>query len=66
MKDFLQMKERGEKITALTALTQLRLDDSTSSEEATWLVSRWLHHALPTRLQHEFHVPVTDVVVKDV
>lgn len=29
-------------------------------------LSRWLHHDLPTRLQHEFHLPVTDVVVKDV
>jgi hypothetical protein len=27
--------------------------------------SRWLHNDLPTRLQHEFHLPVTDVVVKD-
>ena len=29
-------------------------------------LSRWLHQDLPTRLQHEFHLPVTDVVVKDV
>jgi hypothetical protein len=29
-------------------------------------LSRWLHHDLPTRLQHKFHLPVTDVVVKDV
>jgi hypothetical protein len=29
-------------------------------------LSRWLHHDLPTRLQQEFHLPVTDVVVKDV
>ncbi len=29
-------------------------------------LSRWLHHDLPTRLQHEFHLPVTDVVVRDV
>jgi hypothetical protein len=29
-------------------------------------LSRWLHHDLPTRLQHEFDLPVTDVVVKDV
>ena len=28
-------------------------------------LSRWLHHDLPTRLQQEFHLPVTDVVVKD-
>jgi cell pole-organizing protein PopZ len=28
-------------------------------------LSRWLHNDLPTRLQHEFHLPVTDVVVKD-
>jgi hypothetical protein len=29
-------------------------------------LSRWLHHDLPARLQHEFHLPVTHVVVKDV
>jgi GABA permease len=29
-------------------------------------LSRWLHQDLPTRLQHQFHLPVTDVVVKDV
>ena len=29
-------------------------------------LSRWLHHDLPTRLQQTFHLPVTDVVVKDV
>jgi hypothetical protein len=29
-------------------------------------LSRWLHNDLPTRLQHEFHLPVVDVVVKDV
>jgi cell pole-organizing protein PopZ len=29
-------------------------------------LSRWLHHDLPTRLQQSFHLPVTDVVVKDV
>ena len=29
-------------------------------------LSRWLHQDLPTRLQHEFQLPVTDVVVKDV
>ena len=29
-------------------------------------LSRWLHQDLPTRLQHAFHLPVTDVVVKDV
>ncbi len=29
-------------------------------------LSRWLHHDLPTRLHDEFHLPVTDVVVKDV
>jgi GABA permease len=29
-------------------------------------LSRWLHHDLPTRLQQAFHLPVTDVVVKDV
>jgi cell pole-organizing protein PopZ len=29
-------------------------------------LSRWLHSDLPTRLQHEFHLPVTDVVVQDV
>jgi hypothetical protein len=28
-------------------------------------LSRWLHQDLPTRLQHEFHLPVTDVVVRD-
>ena len=29
-------------------------------------LSRWLHNDLPTRLQQEFHLPVTDVVVRDV
>ena len=29
-------------------------------------LSRWLHHDLPARLQHDFHLPVTHVVVKDV
>jgi len=29
-------------------------------------LSRWLHHDLPARLQHEFHLPVTQVVVTDV
>jgi len=29
-------------------------------------LSRWLHHDLPARLQHEFHLPVTHVVVEDV
>ena len=29
-------------------------------------LSRWLHNDLPTRLQHEFNLPVTDVVVRDV
>ena len=29
-------------------------------------LSRWLHHDLPGRLQHEFHLPVTHVVVEDV
>src|SRR4030095_8244417 len=29
-------------------------------------LSRWLPHDLPPRLQQEFHLPVTDVVVKDV
>jgi cell pole-organizing protein PopZ len=29
-------------------------------------LSRWLHNDLPTRLQHEFHLPVIDVVVRDV
>jgi hypothetical protein len=29
-------------------------------------VSRWLHHDLPTRLQQQYGLPVTDVVVKDV
>src|SRR3954447_15796749 len=28
-------------------------------------LSRWLHQDLPTRLHHEFHLPVTDVVVRD-
>jgi len=28
-------------------------------------LSRWLHNDLPTRLQHEFNLPVTDVVVRD-
>jgi GABA permease len=29
-------------------------------------LSRWLHHDLPGRLQHDYHLPVTQVVVKDV
>ena len=29
-------------------------------------VSRWLHHDLPGRLEHEFHVPVTHVLARDV
>jgi GABA permease len=29
-------------------------------------LSRWLHHDLPARLQHDFQLPVTHVVVKDV
>jgi GABA permease len=29
-------------------------------------LSRWMHHDLPARLQHDFHLPVTHVVVKDV
>jgi hypothetical protein len=29
-------------------------------------LSRWLHHDLPGRLQHDFHLPVTHVVVEDV
>jgi hypothetical protein len=29
-------------------------------------LSRWLHHDLPARLQHDFHLPVTHVVVQDV
>jgi GABA permease len=29
-------------------------------------LSRWLHHDLPGRLQREFHLPVTHVVVQDV
>ncbi len=29
-------------------------------------LSRWLHQDLPTRLQQRFHLPVTDVVVRDV
>ena len=29
-------------------------------------LSRWLHHDLPARLQDDFHLPVTHVVVKDV
>jgi GABA permease len=29
-------------------------------------LSRWLHSDLPARLQHDFHLPVTHVVVKDV
>jgi hypothetical protein len=29
-------------------------------------VSRWLHHDLPGRLEHKFHVPVTHVPARDV
>jgi cell pole-organizing protein PopZ len=29
-------------------------------------LSRWLHHDLPARLQHDFHLPVTHLVVQDV
>ena len=29
-------------------------------------LSRWLHQDLPARLQHEFHLPVTHVLVEDV
>ncbi len=29
-------------------------------------LSRWLHQDLPGRLQHDFHLPVTHVVVEDV
>jgi hypothetical protein len=29
-------------------------------------VSRWLHHDLPGRLEHEFHLPVTHVLARDV
>jgi GABA permease len=29
-------------------------------------LSRWLHHDLPVRLQHDFHLPVTHLVVQDV
>jgi cell pole-organizing protein PopZ len=29
-------------------------------------LSRWLHQDLPARLQHDFHLPVTHVVVRDV
>ncbi len=29
-------------------------------------LSRWTRHDLPARLQHEFHLPVTHVVVQDV
>jgi cell pole-organizing protein PopZ len=29
-------------------------------------LSRWLHQDLPARLQHEFHLPVTHLVVQDV
>jgi hypothetical protein len=29
-------------------------------------LSRWVHHDLPARLQHDFHLPVTHLVVKDV
>jgi hypothetical protein len=29
-------------------------------------VSRWLHHDLPGRLEHQFHVPVTHVPARDV
>ena len=30
------------------------------------MLTRWLHQDLPARLVHEFHLPVTDVVAKDV
>ena len=29
-------------------------------------LSRWLHHDLPARLQHDFHLPVTHLVIQDV
>jgi cell pole-organizing protein PopZ len=29
-------------------------------------LSRWLHHDLPARLQHDFQLPVTHLVVQDV
>ncbi|SFL13609.1 hypothetical protein [Geodermatophilus ruber] len=29
-------------------------------------LSRWLHHDLPGRLEHAFHLPVTHVVTRDV
>ncbi|MBB3084026.1 hypothetical protein [Geodermatophilus sabuli] len=29
-------------------------------------VSRWLHHDLPGRLEHQFHLPVTHVPTRDV
>ncbi len=29
-------------------------------------LSRWLHQDLPARLQHDFHLPVTHVLVRDV
>ena len=29
-------------------------------------LSRWLHQDMPARLQHDFHLPVTHVVVRDV
>ena len=29
-------------------------------------VSRWLHQDLPGRLEHEFHLPVTHVLARDV
>jgi len=29
-------------------------------------VSRWRHHDLPARLEHQFHLPVTHVLTKDV
>jgi hypothetical protein len=29
-------------------------------------MSRWLHHDLPSRLEHEFHLPVTHVPARDV
>ena len=29
-------------------------------------ISRWLHHDLPGRLEHKFHLPVTHVLARDV
>jgi hypothetical protein len=29
-------------------------------------LSRWLHHDLPGRLEHQFHLPITHVVANDV